>query len=45
MNSLQNFVNWKLTHCDKTAEASGYPLVMENCKANKKMKQLQIFEL
>ena len=43
MNSLQNFVNWKLTHADKTAEAEGYPLVMENCKANKKMKQLQIF--
>ena len=43
MNSLQNFVNWKLTHADKTAEASGYPLVMENCKVNKKMKQLEIY--
>lgn len=43
MNSLQNFVNWKLTHADKTAEAEGYPLVMENCKANKKMKQLKVY--
>ena len=43
MNSLQNFVNWKLTHADKTAESSGYPLIMENCKANKKMKQLKIY--
>lgn len=43
MNSLQNFVNWKLTHADKVAEAEGYPLVMENCKANKKMKQLKVY--
>ena len=43
MNTLKDFVNWKLTHADKTAEAEGYPLVMENCKANKKMKQLLIY--
>lgn len=43
MNTLKDFVNWKLTHADKTAEVSGYPLVMENCKVNKKMKQLKIY--
>ena len=43
MNTLKDFVNWKLTHADKTAEASGYPLTMENCKANKKMKQLEVY--
>lgn len=43
MNTLREFVEYKLTHADKTAEASGYPLVMENCKSNKKMKQLLIY--
>lgn len=43
MNTLKDYVNWKLTHADKVAEAEGYPLVMENCKKNKRMKQLEIF--
>ena len=43
MNTLREFVEYKLTHCDKTAEASGYPLVMNNCKKNKKMKQLMLY--
>ena len=43
MNNLKNYVNWKLTHADKTAEAEGYPLVLENCKANKRMKQLEVY--
>ena len=43
MNNLKDYVNWKLTHADKTAEAEGYPLIMENCKANKQMKQLEIY--
>jgi hypothetical protein len=43
MNTLKDFVNWKLTHADKTAEAEGYPLTMENCKKNKKMKQLEVY--
>lgn len=43
MNNLRNYVNWKLTHADKTAEAEGYPLVLENCKANKYMKQFRIY--
>lgn len=41
--TLKDYVNFKLTHADKTAEAEGYPLVMENCKVNKKMKQLLIY--
>lgn len=43
MNTLKDFVNWKLAHADKVAEAEGYPLTMENCKKNKKMKQLEIY--
>lgn len=43
MNTLKDFVNWKLTHADKTADAEGYPLAMENCKVNKKMKQLEVY--
>lgn len=43
MNTLKDFVNWKLTHADKTAKAEGYPLALENCKANKKMKQLLVY--
>lgn len=43
METLKNYVNWKLAHSDKTATAEGYPLVMENCKANKRMKQLQVY--
>lgn len=43
MNNLKDYVNWKLTHADKTAEAEGYPLTMENCKRMKKMKELKIY--
>ena len=43
MNTLKSYVNWKLTHADKTAEAEGYPLVLENCKSNKRMKQLEVY--
>lgn len=43
METLKNYVNWKLAHSDKVADAEGYPLVMENCKANKRMKQLQVY--
>ena len=43
METLKNYVNWKLAHSDKVATAEGYPLVMENCKANKRMKQLQVY--
>ena len=43
METLKNYVNWKLAHSDKTATAEGYPLVMENCKTNKRMKQLEVY--
>lgn len=42
MNTLRDFVEYKLTHSDKTAEAESYPLIMQNCKKHKKMKQLEI---
>lgn len=43
MNMLKDYVNYKLTHADKTDEAKGYPLVMKNCKKNKKMRDLKIY--
>lgn len=43
MLNLKDCVNWGLTHCDKTASAEGVPLVLENCKKNKRMKELDIF--
>ena len=43
MNTLKDYVNFKLTHADKVAEAEGYPLKMENCKKYKKMKQLMLY--
>lgn len=43
MNTLKDYVNFKLTHADKIAEAESYPLTMENCKKYKKMKQLEIY--
>ena len=43
METLKNYVNWKLAHSDKVANAEGYPLVMENCKTNKRMKQLEVY--
>lgn len=43
MNTLKDYVNFRLTHADKVAEAEGYPLKMENCKKYKKMKQLELY--
>ena len=43
MNTLKDYVNWKLTHSDKIVQAEGYPLVLENCKKNKKMKDLKVY--
>ena len=43
MNTLKDYVNFKLTHADKIAEANGYPLKMENCKKYKKMRDLKVY--
>lgn len=43
MLTLKDYVNWGLTHCDKTASAEGVPLTMENCVKNRKMKQLEVY--
>lgn len=43
MNTLRDYVEWKLTHSDKVAEAGGYPLILEKCKKNKKMKDLKVY--
>ena len=44
MDSLKQYVDWKLAHSDKTTTAEGYPLVMENCKTNKKCRKFTEFE-
>lgn len=43
MNTLKDYVEWKLTHSDKTAEVEGYPLILKKCKKNKKMKELKVY--
>ncbi|MBQ4629629.1 MAG: hypothetical protein IJB70_01375 [Clostridia bacterium] len=43
METLRDYVNWGLTHSDKTADAEGVPLVLENCVRNKKMKKLEVY--
>lgn len=43
MNTLKDYVNFKLTHADKVAEAEGYPLTMQNCKKYKKVKDLKVY--
>lgn len=42
MLTLKDYVNWGITHSDKTGSAEGVPLVMEKCVKNKKMKQLEV---
>lgn len=43
MNMIKDYVNFKLTHADKTAEVKGYPLIMQNCKKHKPMRDLKIY--
>lgn len=41
--TLQNYVKRKMASADKAVEASGYPLMLENCKKHKKMRRLEIY--
>ena len=43
MLTLKDYVNWGITHSDKTGSAEGVPLVMEKCVKNKRMKQLEVY--
>lgn len=43
MNTLKDYVDWKLTHSDKTAEVEGYPLILEKCKVGKQMRELKVW--
>ena len=43
MLTLKDYVNWGITHSDKTGSAEGVPLVMESCVNNKKMKQFEVY--
>lgn len=40
---LRDFVNKKMASADKEASAEGYPLTLNNCKKNKKMRQLELY--
>ena len=43
MLTLKDYVNWGITHSDKTGSAEGVPLVMEKCVKNKRMKQFEVY--
>ncbi|MBO7289051.1 MAG: hypothetical protein J6V03_03560, partial [Clostridia bacterium] len=43
MNTLKDYVNFRLTHADKLAEAKGYPLELYDCKKYKPMRDLKIY--
>ncbi len=43
MNTLKDYVNFRLTHADKFASAEAYPLTMENCKKYKPMRDLKVY--
>lgn len=41
--TLRDYVEWKLTHSNKTADAEGYPLVLKRCKAGKRFKKFYVY--
>lgn len=43
MNTLKNYVDFRLTHADKFAEAEEYPLKLSDCKKYKPMRELKIY--
>ena len=43
MNTLKDYVNFRLTHADKVASAEAYPLTMEDCKKYKPMRDLKVY--
>ena len=43
MNCLKDYAEWKLAHCEKIACVSGYPLIFENCKAGRRIKDLKVY--
>lgn len=43
MNEVKDYVDFRLTHSDKFAQAEGYPLELSNCKKYKPMRDLKIY--
>ena len=43
MNTLKDYVNFRLTHADKVSEAQGCPLELYDCKKYKPMKDFKIY--
>lgn len=41
--NMKEYVNWKMSHDIKYGENEGYPLVLEDCRKNKDLKNLQIY--
>ena len=41
--TTKDYVSWKMSHDIKYGEAEGYPLVLEQCRKNKDLKNLQIY--
>ena len=43
MNELKDYVDFRLAHSDKLADAEGYPLELSDCKKYKPMRDLKIY--
>jgi len=43
MNTLKDYVDFRLTHSDKFTEAEGYPLKLSDCKKYKPMRELKMY--
>ena len=41
--NMKEYVNWKMSHDVKFGEAEGYPLVLENCRKNKDLKNFRVY--
>lgn len=41
--NMKEYVNWKMSHDVKFGETEGYPLVLEDCRKNKDLKNFQIY--
>ena len=41
--TTKDYVNWKMSHDVKYGETEGYPLVLEQCRKNKELKDFKIY--
>ena len=41
--TMKDYVNWKMSHDVKYGETEGYPLVLEDCRKNKDLKNFRVY--